>query len=136
MPKKRFVLNDPDYQPEHWGDKEIELANHFMLPKAYRESWSEVCGRLGISHTAYYNWRNHPTMQKYVKELRRRYFNDDVPDIMLALKHNALAGDTNACKIFLDEVREQEEISEIKRGKIITKDGVVAIWEEIKEKKI
>lgn len=109
-----------------------------MLPKAYRPSVAETCGRLGISQSNYYYWMRHPLVVKAKRQLTKNYFNDDVPDVLMALKNEALAGNVRAAEIFLQYVDDwkEDEIRGSEREVVYTPDEVKVIVRKFKTKKI
>lgn len=89
------------YQLEEWH---IELLNIVMLPKAFRPNKWQIMARLEITERVYYYWIRHPKFNDARREFVKQYFKDDIPDILMALKDEAIAGNPVAAKLFLEYV--------------------------------
>jgi hypothetical protein len=88
------------------ADWQMELAKIAMFPKAMRPSRFEFMGRYNISEFQYYYWLRHPVVLRVKKILTKRYFHDDIPDILQAMRDEALSGNERAAKLFLEYVDE------------------------------
>lgn len=82
----------------------IEFLNVLMLPKAFRPSRNEILGRFGISEGTYYYWLRHPKLNSARREFVKQYYKDDIPDVLMAMKDEAIAGNPVAAKLFLEYV--------------------------------
>lgn len=88
----------------HLDPRQIELMNFVMLPKAFRPHRKEIIARLGITEPTYYHWIRHPRFNDARREFVKQYYKDDIPDILMALKDEAIAGNPVAAKLFLEYV--------------------------------
>lgn len=86
---------------EKWHLKLLAIT---MLPKALRPHYLQACAQLGISQDVYYFWLRHPRFNEARKELIKQYYFDDVPDILMAMKNEAFAGNERAARLFLEFV--------------------------------
>jgi len=85
---------------------QMELARIAMFPKAMRPSRFEFMGKHNISEFQYYYWLRHPVVLRVKKILTKRYFHDDIPDILQAMRDEAISGNERAAKLFLEYVDE------------------------------
>jgi len=97
----KIISEHPDIE-----EFQIELAKLAMLPKALRPPRHQFMGKYNISECQYYYWFRHPIVLKIKRILTKRYFQDDIPDIIQALRDEAIAGNERAAKIFLEYVDE------------------------------
>lgn len=93
----------------------IQFLQYVMLPKALRPRRQYICGKLGIPEHRYYIWLRDPQMNEARRELVKQYYKDDVPDILMAMKNEALAGNERAARLFLEYVedfkREEDKLN-------------------------
>lgn len=89
------------YELEEWH---MELMNMVMLPKALRPSKAYILGKLNIKEATYYHWLRHPRFNNARREFVKQYYKDDIPDVLLALKDEAVSGNVIAAKLFLEYV--------------------------------
>lgn len=78
-----------------------------------------------------------PKLLEAADEYMTLLFADKVPDVLLAWYHQALAGDSYAGKLFVEEVRKRK-MDNSDHGKIInnyTKNDIYVIIKEFREKK-
>jgi len=66
--------------------------------------------RLNLPENTYYWLKKHPKVQIIVRELTRLYFQDDIPDVLLALRNSALSGDAKSAETFLKYIDENYRI--------------------------
>jgi len=96
------ILNEyPDFE-----DWQIALAKIAMLPKALRPPRHETMGKYNITKPQYYYWLSHPIVLRIKRILTKRYFSNDIPDIIQALRDEAISGNERAAKVFLEYVDE------------------------------
>ena len=118
---------------------QAEIAKIAMLPKGLRPPIEHTIGRLGISKTTYVMWIKHPTILKIKRILTKRYFQDDIPDILQAMRDSAIAGDSKAAKLFLeyvDEWKQDEEDASAIRREVLSRVAVENILRNFRNKKI
>jgi len=84
----------------------LELAKILMLPKAKRPSLTEIIERLNITRERYYYWYSHPDVLKLKSILTKRYFHDDIPDILQSMRDEAIAGNAKSAELFFKYVDE------------------------------
>lgn len=82
----------------------LQLLQYLMLPKAFRPSRQYICGKLGICDRYYYMLLRKPEINDARRQLVKQYYQDDIPDILLALKNESLAGNERAARLFLEYV--------------------------------
>lgn len=132
--KEMMKIIDENPQLEDWH---IELAKIAMLPKALRPSRHKIKARLNISDSAYYYWMRHPVVLKVKRILTKRYFQDDIPDIIQALRDEAVSGNERAAKVFLDYVDEWQQEDENKPViQVLNIEQVNVLLDEFRQKKL
>lgn len=89
------------YNLEEW---QVKLLEAFMLPKALRPSRDRLVAELGITQQQYYYWLRHPKLTKAKREMVKTYFLDYVPDVLMAMKNEAVSGNERAARLFLEYV--------------------------------
>lgn len=82
----------------------IELMRIVMLPKALRPNKATILTRTGLSEPMYYYWLRHPRFNEARREFVKQYYKDDIPDVLMALKDEAVSGNPIAAKLFLEYV--------------------------------
>jgi len=60
--------------------------------------------QLGISEPTIHAWKKEQEVVLSVKKTIESRFVDDIPDVLLALRDSAIAGNPKAAKLFLDYV--------------------------------
>ena len=107
---KQEVMIKNKYGLEGW---QVSFLMYLMLPKALRPSRAKIIARLGITEPTYYYWHRHPQMAKARRDLVKLYYQDDIPDILMTLKNEAIAGNERAARLFLEYVDDfKREIDE------------------------
>lgn len=99
-----------------------------MKPKAYRKRRASIVAELGLTDRQYYFWRIHPDIIKLKTDLSRRWFADDIPDILEAMKREAIKGDTNAAKVFLEYVSEWRTEDEKDKVPVVINKNTLNIY--------
>ena len=109
-----------------------------MVPKALRKSPSKICGELGITWRQYDYWKRHPKITRLVETLTLNYFRDDIPDVLMAVRNAALAGDVAAAKTFFEMITDKlsKATEEFYKRQIVSKGDVTTVIEELRRKKI
>jgi len=84
----------------------LKLVEYLSLPKAHRSMSLKAFARqiLGISEPTIHAWKKEAAVVMSVKRTIENRFADDIPDVLLALKNNAIAGNPRAARLFLDYV--------------------------------
>lgn len=121
---------------EEW---QIELINVAMYPKALRPARSLTMGRLGITRSQYDYWLRHPVILKAKAVLTKRYFQDDIPDILQAMRDEAISGNVKAAEVFLkyvDEWQAEEEAQREVKKEVMTKVAVQELLDNFRKKKV
>ena len=88
-------------QIEGWH---LELAKILMLPKAKRLPLNEILRKFNIKRQKYYYWHSHPDILRLKSVLTKRYFHDDIPDILQAMRDEAIAGNAKSAELFFKYV--------------------------------
>jgi hypothetical protein len=86
------------------SEKHIELLHYVMLPKALRPKRNFIMAKIGISQDQYYVWLRDEKFNFARRDFLREYFKDDIPDVLMAMKDEALAGNERAARLFLEYV--------------------------------
>lgn len=63
-----------------------------------------MAGEIGVNTSTLRNWRTLPDIMAAVRELTQAMFADYVPDVIMAMKNEALAGNVHAARLFLEFV--------------------------------
>ncbi len=120
---------------------QIKIAEYLMIPKAMRPSIAEFLGETGITRGQFQYWKLQPEILELKSKLTKLYFKDEIPDILQAVKNNAIAGDTQAAKLFLQYVDNWE--AEQAQTKVVNQINITysptevqQIVQELRDKKI
>ncbi len=84
----------------------LELLDYAMLPKALRPNYQFIMAKFGIGKDTYYNTLRSKPFNDARRELVREFYKDDIPDVLMAMKNEALAGNERAARLFLEYVDE------------------------------
>lgn len=82
----------------------IEFIQYLMLPKALRPPRSYIEKKFNLTTNVYYYWLRNPKINSARKEFVKEYYKDDIPDVLLAMKDEAISGNPIAAKLFLEYV--------------------------------
>lgn len=83
----------------------LKLVEYLSLPKSCRPmSLKAFAGQLGISEPTIHAWKKERGVVLSVKKTIENKFADDIPDVLMALRDSAIAGNPRAAKLFLDYV--------------------------------
>lgn len=85
-------------------DWQVELINFFMLPKALRPHRDVIMAKIGLTQAQYYTWLRHPKIIAARREMVKAYYHDDIPDVLMSMKNEAIAGNERAARLFLEYV--------------------------------
>ncbi len=110
-----------------------------MLPRALRPSAGIIMAKYGLTKRQYYYWLRHPEILRVKRILTKRYFQNDIPDILQAMRDEAIAGDTHAAKLFIEYVDEWAKIEDDNREirkEVLTKAAVNEMLEDFRNKKV
>jgi len=91
------------------SEKQFRLLQYAMLPKAMRPKRAFIIGKIGITLNQYYDWLRHPKFNEARRQYTKQFYQDDVPDILMAMKHEALAGNERAARLFLEYVADWDK---------------------------
>lgn len=86
------------------ADWHVHFLHYLMLPKALRPTKQYIIRKFNISEKEYYYWLRHPGLNEARRRLVKQYFIDDIPDVVMAIKNEAMAGNERAAKLFLEYV--------------------------------
>lgn len=83
-----------------------KLIQYLAIPKSLRPMSLKnfATKELGVSEPTVHHWKKLPEVRKKVDNLIKIRFSDDIPDVVEALKNNAIAGNVKAAQVFLDYV--------------------------------
>jgi len=119
-------------------ETKIQFLQYTMLPKALRPHRQYICAKLGIPDYRYYIWLRDPQMNEARRELVKQYYKDDVPDILMAMKNEALAGNERAARLFLEYVEDfnkhEERLSPFQPPEMIPVKEVNIIINNLEQK--
>jgi len=85
-------------------DWHVPFLQILMLPKALRPSRHDIINRFNLTEANYYYWLRHPGLNEARRLLVKQYFIDDVPDVIMAMRNEALSGNERAARLFLEYV--------------------------------
>jgi len=91
------------YKLEPW---KLELLDYAMLPKALRPNYQFILAKFGIGKDTYYNTLRSKPFNAARRDFVREFYKDDIPDVLMAMKNEALAGNERAARLFLEYVDE------------------------------
>lgn len=86
------------------NDEQMQLLTYALLPKALRPHRSFIIGKLGITERQYYMWLRHPRFNDARREMTKGFYQDRIPDILMAMYNEAIAGNERAARLFLEYV--------------------------------
>lgn len=112
----------------------IKLLQITALPKALRPSRAQICQALDICEGSYYKWLRDDRFNRARRDFIKQYFYDDVPDVLLAMKHESIAGNVMAAKLFLEFVDEFTTQEEKKANKAMPISEVNIIINNLEQK--
>lgn len=97
----------------------MKLVEYLSLPKSCRPmSLKEFAAQLGISEPTIHAWKKEQAVVLSVKKTIESRFADDIPDVLLALRDSAIAGNPRAAKLFLDYVSNDIQDDSLPREEI------------------
>lgn len=122
----------------------LKLVEYLSIPKAFRpKTLKNFAKELGISEPTIHSWKNDPDIVDLTMNNVSKRFSDFVPDIVNALKDQAIAGSVPAIKLFLEYVTgaefkgRQKEIYDNQRyEEEVSEEEVKRILAKLKNKKI
>lgn len=84
----------------------LKLVEYLSIPKAFRQMSLKIFARqvLGVSEPTVHSWKKDRNVILSVQKTIKNKFANDIPDVLMALKDNAIAGDPRSAKLFLDYV--------------------------------
>lgn len=126
---KKFDITEP---------KEIQFLQYIMLPKAFRPNLGYICGKVGINQSTYYFWLRSAKFNEARRELVKEYYKDDISDILMALKNEALAGNERAARLFLEYVddfnKEEKKLQPFERPEALPIKEINIIINNLEQK--
>ena len=114
----------------------LKLVEYLSLPKAHRPMPLKAFAKqvLGVSEPTIHAWKKEPAVVLSVRKTIENRFADDIPDVLLALKNNALAGNPRAARLFLDYVDPGYDQDIVLPRKEYTKQEVDEIIKDLEKK--
>jgi len=84
----------------------LKLVEYLSMPKSRRPMPLKrfAVEVLGVSEPTVHAWKKSPEIVFLVNKTIENKFADDIPDVLLALRDRALAGNPKAARVFLDYV--------------------------------
>lgn len=89
------------YNLEEWH---FRLLQYVMLPKAFRPNKKFILAKLGVTEASYFYWIRSPKFNKARRDFVKQYYQDDIPDVLMAMKNEAISGNERAARLFLEYV--------------------------------
>jgi len=112
----------------------LKLVEYLSLPKSCRPvSLKAFAKQLGISEPTIHAWKKEQEVVLSVKKTIESRFADDIPDVLLALRDSAIAGNPKAAKLFLDYVANDIQDTSLPREEM-SKEAVKMEIEELTKK--
>lgn len=85
-------------------DVAVRLLPFVCLPKALRPTITALCAQLGVTRGIYDYWTRNEKFNAARVQFIKQYFFDDVSDVLMAMKHEAISGNERAARLFLEFV--------------------------------
>ena len=97
----------------------LKLVEYLSLPKSCRPmSLKAFAKQLGISEPTIHAWKKEQEVVLLVKKTIENKFADDIPDVLLALRDSAIAGNPKAAKLFLEYIDSPSKNMDLPRREI------------------
>lgn len=92
----------------------LKLIEYLALPKAFRPMSLKAFAKevLGVSEPTIHAWKNEQDVAFSVRKTINNRFADDIPDVLMALRDNAMAGNPGAARLFLEYVNDRSPSEE------------------------
>jgi hypothetical protein len=119
----------------------VKLAEFLSTPRAFRPMTLKSFAReLGVSEPTIHSWKRDPDVIRLSMNKIGENFSRYIPDVVESLKDQAVAGNVNAAKIFLDYVvgKEFEQGEGEKQGEqdCPTMEEVRDVIDKVKSKRV
>lgn len=85
-------------------DVAIRLLQFVILPRALRPPKVQICSQIGITVGVYNYWTTNEKFNAARVQMIKQYYFDDVSDVLMAMKHEAISGNERAARLFLEFV--------------------------------
>lgn len=85
-------------------DWQLGLMEYLMLPKALRPHRNFLMAKFGIAESTYYYCLRSQKFNAARREFTKQFYKDDIPDVLMAMKDEAISGNPVAAKLFLEYV--------------------------------
>lgn len=84
----------------------LKLVEYLALPKACRPMPLKrfAAEILGVSEPTVHSWKKDRNVILSIRKTIESRFADDIPDVLVALRNSAIAGNPRAAKLFLEYV--------------------------------
>ena len=84
----------------------LKLAEYLAIPKSLRPMTLKAFAKevLRVSEPTIHAWKKMPEVMSLVRKTIENSFADDIPDVLLALRDGAIAGNPRAAKLFLEYI--------------------------------
>lgn len=107
----------------------LKLVEYLSLPKSCRPMSLKAFAEkvLGVSEPTIHAWKKEREIVLLVKKTIENKFTDDIPDVLLALKDSAIAGNPKAAKLFLDYIDNGDRETSLPRGRISNEEAKMEI---------
>ncbi len=113
-----------------------KLVDFLAIPKACRPMPLKAFAKvLGVSEPTVHAWKKQPEVIAAIRNMIRRRFANDIPDVLLALRDSALSGNPSAAKYFIEYVESGIEDPRQPEDEI-TKEEVQRVLREFRRKNI
>jgi hypothetical protein len=89
------------YDLQEW---QVGLLEYLMLPKALRPHRSFLMAKFNIAESTYYYCLRSPKFNNARRDFTKQFYKDDIPDILMAMKDEAISGNERAARLFLEYI--------------------------------
>lgn len=89
------------YDLQEW---QVGLLEYLMLPKALRPHRNFLMAKFGIAESTYYYCLRNPKFNEARRDFTKQFYKDDIPDILMAMKDEAISGNERAARLFLEYI--------------------------------
>ena len=88
----------------------LKLVEYLSIPKSCRPMPLKVFAKqvLGVSEPTVHSWKKERDVVLSVKKTIRNRFANDIPDVLVVLRDNAIAGNIKAAKLFLEHINNEK----------------------------
>lgn len=115
----------------------VRVAKIMAMPRALRPSIMKMCEICQIGMPMFDKWRYRPAFTGLVFRLNKDLMANHIPDIVMALKDQALCGNTKSAELFLNWV---QDVRDEDPGNItdpdVTEEEVLLVVRQLRKKRV